>query len=61
MREGLKQMTDVKKCVNNPPCLVKHVLKTFAWLLSMEERNANCSGLLDNFGEAQFNEDTRKD
>ena len=27
MREGLKQMTDVKKCVNNPPCLVKHVLQ----------------------------------
>ena len=32
-----------------------------AWLLSMVERNANCSGLLDNFGEAQFNEDMRKD
>ena len=25
-REGVKQMKDVKKCVNNPPCLVKLVL-----------------------------------
>ena len=26
-REGIKQMKDVTKCVNNPPCLVKHVLQ----------------------------------
>ena len=27
MAEGVKQMKDVKKCVNNLPCLVKHVLQ----------------------------------
>ena len=40
-REGVKQMKDIKKCINNPPsCLVKVVLQNIC-LVSMDECNAN--------------------
>ena len=43
MREGVKQMKDVKESVNK---IIRHVwsnmcFETYAWLLRTDERNAN--------------------